>query len=104
HEEFGLYDPSCGFISDVEMWMRLSSHGDVAYVREPLIQVREREENHIETKNGSHNIRLAAEIHRRFLSSASNKRQRRMKRLLLELNFTNQYARIFAVRALNRFL
>ena len=43
HEKCGLYDPAGGFIADVEMWMRLSGQGDVAYVAEPLIAVRERE-------------------------------------------------------------
>ena len=42
HESYGLYDASYGFISDVEMWMRLSMRGDVAYIDKPLIDVRER--------------------------------------------------------------
>src|SRR5207247_7732787 len=70
HEHYGLYDPSGGFIADVEMWMRLSSHGDVAYVREPLICVREREDQHIESLNGDRWIVTAARIHRRFLQLA----------------------------------
>lgn len=46
YEQFGLYDPDYGFISDVEMWMRLACGGDVAYISEPLIACRVREEDH----------------------------------------------------------
>jgi glycosyltransferase involved in cell wall biosynthesis len=31
------FDPEFGFISDVDMWMRMCLNNDVAYVREPLI-------------------------------------------------------------------
>ena len=31
------FDPAYSFISDVDMWMRMCLHWDVAYVREPLI-------------------------------------------------------------------
>jgi glycosyltransferase involved in cell wall biosynthesis len=43
HEELGLYDPDFGFVADVEMWMRISLAYDIGYIREPLIQVRERD-------------------------------------------------------------
>jgi glycosyltransferase involved in cell wall biosynthesis len=46
YEEVTLYDPSFGFVSDIEMWMRLALVGDVAYLAKPLIQVREREPGH----------------------------------------------------------
>jgi glycosyltransferase involved in cell wall biosynthesis len=46
HEQFGLYDPDYGFVSDVEMWLRLSLRGDVGYIAEPLIRLRFREEGH----------------------------------------------------------
>jgi glycosyltransferase involved in cell wall biosynthesis len=46
YEQHGLYDTDFGFIADVEMWMRLSLHGDVGYIAEPLIQVRGREPDH----------------------------------------------------------
>jgi glycosyltransferase involved in cell wall biosynthesis len=85
HEQFGLYDPSYGFIADVEMWMRLSSHGDVAYVREPLIRVREREDDHIETKaHGGRNIRMAARINRHYLSRAYDQTEITTQRLRLD--------------------
>src|SRR5262249_506766 len=51
HEKYGLYNPEFDFVSDVEMWMRLSVNGDVAYVREPLIQVRDREQGHYATSH-----------------------------------------------------
>lgn len=102
HERYGLYDLSCGFIADVEMWMRLSSYGDVAYVPQPLIQVAEREEGHAETVNGDRWIRVAAGIHRRFLPAAYDLRQRAVRSVLLELKFGNQYLRHHAARVLNR--
>ena len=102
HERYGLYDRSCGFISDVEMWMRLSSHGDVAYVSEPLIQVAEREADHAETINGDRWLRVAADIHRRFLPAAYDLRQRAVRSVLLELKFGNQYLRHHAARVINR--
>lgn len=93
HEKFGLYDVSCGFISDVEMWMRLSTKGDVAYVNKPLINVMQREVGHAETANGDKWIRMAASIHRRFLAEAYRKRTRALRRVRLELEFSNQYLR-----------
>jgi len=46
YERAGLYDPDFGFVSDVEMWLRLALAGDVAYIARPLIRVREREAGH----------------------------------------------------------
>ena len=46
YEKYGLYNPAFGFVSDVEMWMRLCLSGEVGYLAEPLIRVREREANH----------------------------------------------------------
>lgn len=47
YERAGLYDPDFGFVSDVEMWIRLGLHGDVGYLATPLIAVREREAGHM---------------------------------------------------------
>jgi glycosyltransferase involved in cell wall biosynthesis len=46
YEQAGLYDPDFGFVSDVEMWLRLALAGDVGYIARPLIGVREREPGH----------------------------------------------------------
>ncbi len=46
YTEFGLFDPAFGFISDVDMWLRLAKGREVAYVAEPLITVTPRELNH----------------------------------------------------------
>lgn len=37
YEELLSFNPAYGFISDVDMWMRMCLKYDVAYVREPLI-------------------------------------------------------------------
>ena len=42
----GHFDPAFGFISDVDMWLRLSRDADVAYVNEPLITLTPRELTH----------------------------------------------------------
>jgi glycosyltransferase involved in cell wall biosynthesis len=42
----GLFDPSFGFISDVDMWLRLTYKADAAYVDEPLIILGTRPEDH----------------------------------------------------------
>ena len=46
YADFGLFDPSFGFISDVDMWLRLAKGREVAYVPEPLIMVTPREPDH----------------------------------------------------------
>jgi glycosyltransferase involved in cell wall biosynthesis len=37
YDELLPFDPAFGFVSDVDMWMRMCLGHDVAYVREPLI-------------------------------------------------------------------
>ena len=70
YEEFGLYDTQYGFVADVELWMRLASRGDVAYIKHPLIMVRERESDHY--LNGmSYQFALAVfSMHWRYASVA----------------------------------
>ncbi len=46
YEASGLFKPQYGFISDVEMWMRLNVDYPVAYLAEPLIKVTPREATH----------------------------------------------------------
>jgi hypothetical protein len=70
YERHGLYDPDYGFISDVEMWMRLSLTGGVGYLAEPLSRIREREGHH-----EYHGVRWdvidsIARIHRRYNRAA----------------------------------
>ncbi len=46
YQQLGLFDEHFGFIADVEMWLRLASHFDIAYVSEPLITLGERPGDH----------------------------------------------------------
>jgi glycosyltransferase involved in cell wall biosynthesis len=46
YEKEGLFNPAYGFISDVDMWLRLAHGRDVAYVPEPLITLTPREPDH----------------------------------------------------------
>jgi hypothetical protein len=96
HEEHGLYDPRCDFVSDVELWMRLSSQGDVAYIRDPLIQVRERETNHYATANARKIVGHIAEIHRRYLPRAYGGLGLALQTALLELRTVRQIANVKA--------
>ncbi len=46
YDQVGPFDKEFGFISDIDMWMRLSLYYDVAYIREPLISVTPHEADH----------------------------------------------------------
>ena len=46
YQQYGMFNPAYEFISDVEMWLRLGSHGKVCYVSEPLIDLTPREQTH----------------------------------------------------------
>jgi hypothetical protein len=39
YESVGPFDSRFGFFSDVDMWLRLASRFDVAYIEEPLISL-----------------------------------------------------------------
>jgi len=96
HEAHGLYNPEFDFISDVELWMRLSLAGDVAYVREPLIQVREREQDHYATNNAVKLVRRTAAIHRLYLSLAYRHDEVTRRRIKLELEVARSLANLKA--------
>ena len=70
HERYGLYNPSDGFVTDVDMWMRLSTYGDVAYVREPHLSLRQRERGHQALSNSAAITRTLARIHARYIPVA----------------------------------
>ena len=46
YKKAGNFNPAYGFISDVDMWLRLAHANDVAYIAEPLITVTPREPDH----------------------------------------------------------
>lgn len=66
HERYGMYNPIYGFISDVELWMRLCEQGDVAYAASPLVLVRERELHHDASVNPWPIHARTFSIHRRY--------------------------------------
>jgi len=76
HERYGLYNPADGFIADVDMWMRLSMYGDVAYVRDPHLLLRERESDHQAATNSVAIARTLARIHGRYIPVAYTGAQR----------------------------
>lgn len=96
HQQHGLYDPRNDFVSDIELWMRLSSKGDVAYIRESLIQVREREANHYATANAQKLVAHTADIHRRYLPRVYTGIELALRSASLELRTARQLANLKA--------
>jgi glycosyltransferase involved in cell wall biosynthesis len=102
HVQFGLYDTNFGFISDVEMWMRLARHGDVAYIRDSLIQVRAREEDHPETSNWAKWARVAGQIHRKYIPCAYQGPERAVRKAALQYRLARSLARGAGAASLRR--
>ena len=67
YDRIGLYDPQYGFVADVEMWMRMSRHYDIGYLCEPLVLVRERDDNHpLYGRSGWSMAEGVMKIHRKY--------------------------------------
>lgn len=47
YKKYGLFNPEYGFISDVEMWLKLARYEGYVYIHEPLITLTPREPDHI---------------------------------------------------------
>jgi glycosyltransferase involved in cell wall biosynthesis len=99
HERFGLYDARYGFITDVELWMRLARHGDVAYLDTPLIGVRTREAGHEASLNPLPNLRVAGRIHRRYIQAAYGFPASLAPRARLEARLLKEAGRWYGSRA-----
>jgi glycosyltransferase involved in cell wall biosynthesis len=85
HERYGLYDPEYGFVADVEMWLRLSLHGDVGYLGEPLIRMREREEGHEYAGPDWELLDILLRMQRRYHAEVFHGRQRAWRSLRLAM-------------------
>lgn len=68
YERHGLYDPDFGFVADIDLWLRLSLRGDVAYVPEVLISLREREPGHEYRKINWTAVDALLRMHRKHCS------------------------------------
>ncbi len=90
HERHGLYDPTFGFIADVEMWMRLSEHGDVAYAARPLVRVRNREDGHDVDVNPWPIHALSFAIHRKYVPRHFHGPERLARQIALALRADKQ--------------
>jgi glycosyltransferase involved in cell wall biosynthesis len=66
----GFLNPAYGGCADVELWMRLSTLGDVAYVKAPLIHVRERSSDSVYFQNAYVLSELAIRAKRSYLEYA----------------------------------
>ncbi|UQA62386.1 glycosyltransferase family 2 protein [Polyangium aurulentum] len=98
HERYGLYDPAYGFIADVEMWMRLSEHGDVAYAPKPLVRVRTREDGHEANENPWPIFATVFAIHRRYVPRSYRGIERLREEARLRLRADAQVLREIASR------
>jgi len=64
YEAVGPFDESLGFVGDVDMWMRLLLKFDVAYIREPLIQIIPREPGHPLSRVNWEHLQNLEQLHR----------------------------------------
>lgn len=99
HERHGLYHPAYGFIADVEMWMRLSEAGDVAFAAEPLVRVRTREEDHAVTADSWPVLASTLAIHRRYVPRRFRGLDGVLRRIKLDARADLTIARELASRA-----
>jgi glycosyltransferase involved in cell wall biosynthesis len=102
HERHGLYDPAYGFIADVEMWMRLSRHGDVAFAARPLVRVRTREDGHEASVNPWPIYAITFAIHRRYTGALHHGPERLRREALLPLRADLHVLRELASRFRHR--
>jgi hypothetical protein len=70
YEKYGLYDTDYGFVADVEMWMRLASHGDVVYLRDILMSVRAREAGHEYIATNWKAVDNVIRMHQRYVAES----------------------------------
>jgi glycosyltransferase involved in cell wall biosynthesis len=98
HERHGLYHPAYGFIADVEMWLRLAEHGDVAFAAEPLVRVRTREDDHAVTADTWPVLASSLAIHRRYVPRRYHGLEGALRRALLDVRADATIAREIASR------
>lgn len=63
YNSVGLYDESLGFVSDVDMWIRLALRYDVGYIPRALVGLRVREKNHLAVTHRTDIIEAIGAIH-----------------------------------------
>jgi glycosyltransferase involved in cell wall biosynthesis len=103
HEHRGLYNPAYGFITDIDMWMRLSAYGDVAYVRKPHLLLREREEDHQAIRNWAEITQNLFRIHVRHIPHAYRGWRRFHAHVRLQ-HWRNRNLILGAARRIKRFI
>jgi len=78
YEEQGFrFDPRFGFVSDVDMWLRIALHHDVGFIPESLITCRRRDNDHqYATVNWTY-VNWVVDIHRVNIERIYSKNQKR---------------------------
>jgi len=65
YEEAGMrFDDACGFLSDIDMTLRLGARRSVGFIRQPLIKCRRREEGHMLARPNWRQVQWLLHIHR----------------------------------------
>jgi glycosyltransferase involved in cell wall biosynthesis len=91
YQAVGPFDPGYSMNSDVEMWSRLASRFDVAYVDEPLITITPREPEHVLARHYLWEISVDVRVKRDALRMLAP--DDRWSRLWFELRARIWYAR-----------
>ncbi|MGA7522937.1 MAG: glycosyltransferase family A protein [Acidobacteriaceae bacterium] len=81
----GLFDPRFGYVSDVDMWLRLAEENEVAYVAEPLIGLPTTEALPKSWKGVPGSEQIRTQVERMFLEARIRHNRGRPGRLILEL-------------------
>lgn len=96
YERLGTFDEQYGFISDVDMWLRIAENYCVAYVDEPLISLPTRKQlpkqyevDAVVTTRPFHLRRTVHKIVRRSRLRTAKTRYQRVKHELIQLTFVS---------------
>lgn len=73
-------EPDYGPVADVELWLRLSAIGDVAYLQGPLIKIRERDPSSEFYRRGLELAQLTLKAKRKYLHYAPAALQAKIER------------------------
>lgn len=98
YEDAGLYDPKYGFFADVEMWMRLSTYGDIAYSNQPMLRLWGREPGHEATMDPWPQIVAILSMHREYVMSTFAGIEQSLRRVQLAVRSEKWVLRTLASR------
>lgn len=86
YEQYGLFDSAYGFYADVEWAIRLCLQGDIGYVNQPLVIMRERENDHPFSQLRWETFIWSIEMREKYLSNIETLGRRALVRTKLSWN------------------